>query len=180
MAPSNWICRSDFPWKRPKTRARVRRCARSCARYFAAGDSFVLTGPTKSLIPCSENRGHHARATAAMQHGNDQQGPFIGRIGNQIVPHDGEPQRARGEVRPPVALMGERHQRTYGVQDDLTDTAGGWRILLGERFPDVGDVLRSQRMQDKTVRLAHGGVGFFSQAASRWRRLAKKASPSMG
>src|SRR6266571_5948470 len=47
MAPSSWICRSDFPWKRPKTRDRIRRCARSCARYFAPGDSFVLTGPVK-------------------------------------------------------------------------------------------------------------------------------------
>jgi hypothetical protein len=49
MAPSNWICRNDFPWQRPMTRARVWRWARSCTRYFAAGDSFVLTGPMWEL-----------------------------------------------------------------------------------------------------------------------------------
>lgn len=49
-----------------------------------------------------------------MQHSNHQQGAFIRRVRNQVITYRREPYRARGEVRPPVALMGERHQRADG------------------------------------------------------------------
>ncbi len=66
-----------------------------------------------------------------------------------------------------MALMGKRHQRADGGQDVFADTAGGLRIVLGDAFPDVGDVLRRQRVQDKTLAFAHCGACFFSKASSR-------------
>jgi hypothetical protein len=51
--------------------------------------------------------------------------------------------------------MGKRHQRADGGQDVLTDTAGGQRVSLSDKFPDVGDILRCQRMQNKALAFAY-------------------------
>jgi hypothetical protein len=66
-----------------------------------------------------------------------------------------------------MALMGKRHQSTDSVQDVFADPTGSLRVRLGEKFPDVGNILRCQRVQDKTLAFAHGGEGFFSKASSR-------------
>ena len=63
--------------------------------------------------------------------------------------------------------MGKRHQRANSGQDVFTDTASSLRISLGEKFPDVGDILRGQRMQSKTLAFAHDDACFFSNASSR-------------
>lgn len=50
-----------------------------------------------------------------MHHGDDPQGPFIRRIGNQVFTCQSEAQRPRSKVRAFVALMGKRHKPANGV-----------------------------------------------------------------
>jgi hypothetical protein len=63
--------------------------------------------------------------------------------------------------------MGKRDQRTDSGQDVFADTAGGRRIIFGNEFPDVGDVLRRQRVQNKTLAFVYCDACFFSKASSR-------------
>lgn len=65
------------------------------------------------------------------------------------------PEGAGGEVRPLQALMGKAYQRADDIQDVSGNTAGGQEMMCGDTFPDVGDVLRCQSMQGKTLAFAH-------------------------
>lgn len=51
--------------------------------------------------------------------------------------------------------MGKVYQRADDIQDVSGNTAGGQEMMCGDTFPDVGDVLRCQSMQGKTLAFAH-------------------------
>jgi len=80
---------------------------------------------------------------------------FVRGVGYQVVVHSREPQWARGKVRTLVALMGKRHECTDDVQYILSDTASRERVILRNKFPKFGDVLRCQRVKVKAMCRAH-------------------------
>jgi hypothetical protein len=51
--------------------------------------------------------------------------------------------------------MGKRYQCADGGQDVFADTASSQRVSRGEKFLDVGDVLRCLRMKDKALVFTH-------------------------
>jgi hypothetical protein len=53
------------------------------------------------------------------------------------------------------------------------------RIVFGNKFPGAGYVRRSARVQLKTPFGIHLGLRCLGSSSSRWRRLSKKASPSI-
>lgn len=84
-------------------------------QFPALRGSPTVSGLFTSL-PCPKNCGHDSRVAAAMQPSNHLHGACIRRIRNQVVTHGLEPSGAGGEVRPLLALMGKRYQRTDGVR----------------------------------------------------------------
>ena len=101
----------------------------------------TAAGPAR-LLPASKYRRHNSRATAVVEYGDHQQGAFIRGVRNQIISYPSEPQRSGGQFGAPVPLMGKRHKLSDGAQDFFADASGSRRIILGNEFPNVKDVLR--------------------------------------
>ena len=59
------------------------------------------------LLSASENCGHQPGATPCVHDGDNPEGPFLRRVGNQVFTYQNEAQRSRGEVRASVALTGK-------------------------------------------------------------------------
>lgn len=78
----------EFPDEKRVTGAQLLTvcCAASCSPACNA-----RCMPYHTSRSASEHGRHHARATAAMQYGHHEQGVFIRRVCNQILPHDCKP-----------------------------------------------------------------------------------------
>jgi hypothetical protein len=77
---------------------------------------------------------------------------------------------------------GQRHQLANGVQDVFPQQApGSQRIILKEKFPDVGDFLCRARLKSKTLLGIHCGERFFSSSSSRiFREIVGRKAASGG
>jgi hypothetical protein len=76
-----------------------------------------------------------------MQHSEHHKRLFVWCVGDDVVAYGLEPQGLCGEVRSLVSLVRKRYQLANGVQDVFTHAPGGQRIILKDKFPNVGDVL---------------------------------------
>src|SRR5271154_6072441 len=47
-------------------------------------------------LPPTENRSHHQRTAATVKHSNHEEGPFIGRVGDEVIAHRLKTNGARG------------------------------------------------------------------------------------
>jgi YcxB-like protein len=79
-----------------------------------------------------------------------------------------------------MALVGKRHKFADRLQDVCADAPGGERIILGDKFPDFGDVPCSARVKLKALVVSHFGGRRLRSSSSRRRKLSKKVSPSIG
>jgi hypothetical protein len=66
---------------------------------------------------------------------------FVRCVGDDVVSYGLERQGLCGEERSLVSLVRKRHQLANGVQNVFTYTPSSQRIILNDKFPDVGDVL---------------------------------------
>lgn len=117
--------------------------------------------------------------TAAMQDGNDAKRILVRCIGDQVIPHSNEPQWAVCKIGPSVTAMRKWEMPSDSCMDFPANSAGGVRVVPGNIFPDVEDVLGRFRMEIESVGRTHR-VERFRRSSSRWRRASKKVSPSMG
>src|ERR1700733_6092055 len=100
-------------------------------------------------------------------------------ISNKVIEYHLKSNWLRREIRPRPALMWKTHKLTDRIQDGIAKASCRGRIFLRDELPDVGDVLRSARVQLKTLVIFHLGGRFLKSSCSRWRRFSKNPSPSM-
>ena len=125
-----------------------------------------------SPVPVAEHRGDRSRASASVNHRDNQERIFVRRVGL-------ETEFPGGEIRSPYSLTGKGSQATKGEENRFSHAAGGWWNVLCDERPDAGDVRSGFRMKDEPFARVHLGLGCKS-ASSRIRRSSKKASPSIG
>ena len=82
-----------------------------------------------------------------MDDGNDQQGLFIRRVGDQVFPHCPEPQRPGGQIGTSLALMGKRHESADGFVNFIAHPVGSIQAVGGDVFPDVLQVIVCRRVK---------------------------------
>jgi hypothetical protein len=99
-----------------------------------------------SLFSASEDCGHNARTTTSMDHGDNPQRPFVGRISDQVVVDDYKAQRAGSQIRPSVASIGKRHNLANGVKYALSDTTSSLRALACDISPNICSVFGREGM----------------------------------
>ncbi len=95
-----------------------------------------------------------------MHHGDNPQRFFLGGVGNQVFTYKNEPQRARREVRAPVALMGKRHESAKGVKDFGDDPVGCVRVFLGKVIANIVEV----GLSSSSLVTCHSSLFFVSAA----------------
>jgi hypothetical protein len=76
-----------------------------------------------------------------MQHSEQHKRLFVRCARDDVVSYGLEPQGLCGEVRSLASLVRKRHQLANGVHNVFTYTPSSQRIILNDKFPDVGDVL---------------------------------------
>ena len=77
-----------------------------------------------------------AGIAATMQHSDDDQRVFVGRVGNQKAAHGMESQRPRRKIGPYMTHLWEWDERPNSLTDFLKDSVGGVQIVNGNEFPD--------------------------------------------
>ncbi len=78
-----------------------------------------------------------------------------------------------------MSSMWRPHQSADSRQNLFPDAARGKRIVFGDIFPNVDNVVFSQRVEFEPGWLAHLGKCCLSSSSSRFRRESKNASPSL-
>ena len=71
-----------------------------------------------------------------MYYGDNPQGLFVGRVGNQVIAYQNEAHRPRGEVRAPVPATWEGDKRINGGQDLRDQPVGGVEIVFSDEIPN--------------------------------------------
>ena len=90
-----------------------------------------------------------------MDDGDNPEGLFFRRLGNQVFTHQNEPERPGGEIRALVALIGKRNHGANFAKNFLAHTTGGKRVIFRDVFPNPDDVLRRKRMKSKARLSGH-------------------------
>jgi hypothetical protein len=87
---------------------------------------------------------HNPWTAAAVDHGDNQQGLLVRRVGDQIITDSLKAQRSCGEIGPLVTLVRKGHEVPNGSRDVLTEARGRGGVVLSNELPDFGDVLSGQ------------------------------------
>ncbi len=88
-------------------------------------------------------------------------------MGNQIIAHQDEPQRARSEVRASVPLVRKRHKAANGAEYLLTNAAGCKWVVLRDVFSEISNVLGCEGMKGKALICAHSDECCLNSSSSR-------------
>ena len=135
---------------------------------------------SSSLLPASQDCSHRPRATTTMHYGNDNDWLFFRRIRDKKFAHNVKTEGAGSKVWSNAPLTGKRHEITDRIQNFPAYTFSRKRTILGNKFPDLRNVLSSARVNFEPLVSLHLGKFFLSRSSSRWRKPSKNASPSMG
>src|SRR5690348_11652586 len=131
---------------------------------------------------------HYSRITAAVNHGDDNDGILVRRVSNEIIADELKAKRTRGEIRALMSEMRKLGELTDGLQNFLAKTCCRSGIVGCNELPYFGDVLRCAGMKIESLVAFHfGGSGENYSRGLRLRRSvsrpctsSKKRSPSTG
>jgi len=164
-------------------------CKKATALFFAVAGTFALhmkslhthletptlpgTMEYLGLLSFAQNACDDAGIAAAMEYGYDDEGPFIGRVCDQKVPHGMKTQWPRSQIGTDVANLREGDEGANRFVDFLKNPVCGAQIVRRDELPNVIEVCKGLWVKDKT--------------AHEWRRSLllrrsrlKASSPSMG
>ena len=82
-----------------------------------------------------------------MHDGDNPQGLFLRRVGNQIFSHHDEAQGPSGKVRALVAHIGKRHQGANGGKNFRNHPVGGVEVISANELPNFGKVETGFRVE---------------------------------
>ena len=85
-----------------------------------------------------------------MKHSNDDKRILIWRISDQVAMHDLEAQWPRCQVGSLVSLVREGTKPADRCENILADALGSRWTVIGDEFPDFGDIQRSAGVQPET------------------------------
>ena len=97
----------------------------------------------------------HVGVAAAVDDGNDPEWFFIRCVGDQILANANEAQRAGRKVRACVAALGKCDQASNGFVNVLAHASRSKRVIGGDVFPDLGDILGGKRVKGKAWLTGH-------------------------
>jgi hypothetical protein len=128
------------------------------------------------LASVAEDRREYSRTAATVEHSNDCERFFIGRVSDYVIPHGLKLQWPCREVGTAVAYVGKRDERLDRFIDFFTHAIGSVEVIGGDLFPDFFQIFIRLWVEDES---AHGRARRASLLLLR-RRLAKASSPSTG
>jgi len=88
-----------------------------------------------------------------VNHRDDNERLLVGCISDQIIADGLKPEAFRSEIQAPVTLFRKSRKLADRFQDMLTEACNSSGIVLCDKLPDFGDVVRGTRMKLKS--LAH-------------------------
>src|SRR4029077_1966025 len=115
---------------------------------------------------------NHARTPASVQHRNDCERLFIGRVSDHIMSQGLKPKRTRRQVGTTMATERKRGEGFNRVVNFFQSLVGSVKAIGGNVVPDFGEIGVRLRVEDKS---AHERA---RRSLLLSLRLAKASSPS--